>query len=56
MLPPLSGASRSIFFAIKIPAQYVLISENGLTAGWLDGAPHPDDEAIAAVGASYQNP
>jgi len=51
MLPALSGSSRFIFFDIKIPTEYVLISENGLATGWMDGAPY--DGGVLFLRAGY---
>ena len=51
MLPSLSDTSRSIFFDIKIPTEYVLVSENGLATGWMDGAPY--DGGVLFLQAGY---
>ena len=37
LLNPLSDAAQPFSFSIRIPSQYVIVSQNGFTAGRLDG-------------------
>jgi len=50
LLAPPSDTVQPVTFSIGIPATYMIISQNGSTAGWLDGKPYDGSACFLEAG------